>query len=42
MFTPEEGKSYKITLKFRKGNLEVPTGRFLLMGGGRGASTIGS
>ena len=34
MFTPEKSKSYKITLKLGKGNLEAPTGRFLLMGGG--------
>jgi hypothetical protein len=34
MFTSEKGKSYKITLKLGKGNLEAPTGRFLLMGGG--------
>ena len=34
MFTPEKSKSYKITLKRGKGNLEAPTGKFLLMGGG--------
>jgi hypothetical protein len=34
MFTPEKGKSYKISLKLGKGNLEAPKGRFLLMGGG--------
>jgi hypothetical protein len=34
MFTPEKSKSYKITLKLGKGNLEAPTGKFLLMGGG--------
>jgi len=34
MFTPEEGKSYKISLKLPKGNPEAPTGRLLLMGGG--------
>ena len=34
MFTSEKGKSYKITLKLGKGNLEAPIGRFLLMGGG--------
>ena len=34
IFTPEKGKSYKITLKLGKGNLEAPKGRFLLMGGG--------
>jgi hypothetical protein len=34
MFTPEEGTSYKITLKFRKGNLEASIGRLLRMGGG--------
>lgn len=34
MFTPEEGKSYKISLKVPKGHPEAPTGRLLLMGGG--------
>ena len=34
IFTPEKGKSYKITLKLGKGNLEAPNSRFLLMGGG--------
>ena len=34
MFSPEEGKSYKISLKVPKGNPEAPMGRLLLMGGG--------
>jgi hypothetical protein len=34
MFTPEEGKSYKMSLKLSKGNPKAPTGRLLLMGGG--------
>lgn len=34
MFTAQEGKSYKISLKLPKGNPEAPTGRLLLMGGG--------
>ncbi|MCP4847912.1 MAG: hypothetical protein GY899_08205 [Verrucomicrobiaceae bacterium] len=34
IFTPQEGKSYKISLKAPKGNPEAPTGRLLLMGGG--------
>ena len=34
MFSPEEGKSYKMSLKVPKGNPEAPAGRLLLMGGG--------
>lgn len=34
IFTPKEGKSYKISLKVPKGNLKAPMGRLLLMGGG--------
>lgn len=34
MFTPESGKSYKVTLKIAEGNLQMPKCRLLLMGGG--------
>ena len=34
IFTPKEGKSYKISLKVPKGNPQAPMGRLLLMGGG--------
>ncbi len=34
MFTPEEGKSYKISLKVPNEHPDAPMGRLLLMGGG--------
>ena len=34
IFTPEKGKSYRISLKISEGNLQAPKAKFLLMGGG--------
>jgi len=34
IFTPEKGKSYRISLKISEGNLQPPKAKFLLMGGG--------
>ena len=33
-FTPESGKSYKVTLRIAEGNLQMPECRLLLIGGG--------
>ena len=34
IFTPEEDKSYRLSLKIREGNLDAPQAQLLLMGGG--------
>ena len=34
IFTPEKGKSYRISLKISEGNFQAPKAKFLLMGGG--------
>ena len=34
IFTPEKGKSYRLSLKIAKGNIGAPQAQLLLMGGG--------
>ena len=34
IFTPEQGKSYRISTKIAEGNIQAPKARLLLMGGG--------
>jgi hypothetical protein len=34
IFTPEKGKSYRLSLKIAKGNVGAPQAQLLLMGGG--------